>query len=122
MKPQTLPEWEAYIKRLAGRDLWSKATSANTQMFVDALLGEGFTLADVQTIMLYFVRQLVATAQKIPVGGAFNLLEIARKDPLCRKGQTVPDDTLGNMRQNPPAEEDDFDAALEGLANQEGGA
>jgi len=85
MTPQTLPEWEQYVQTLAGRALRSKAIAVNSQKFLDMMrTQEGFSVSDVRAIITLFVRQLVATGQKIPEGGAYNLVLLARTDDVAR--------------------------------------
>ena len=82
--PTTLPEWEIYIGQLSGADLWSKAVNANTLRLVKALLFEGMDLAEIEQIMVFFVRRLMETEVKIPEGGMFDLVSLARTDPIAR--------------------------------------
>ena len=112
MNPQTLPEWEAYIQQLAGDPLRSKAINANSQAFTDMLLEEGFLMAEVKTILTYFVRQLVATGQALPGKGAFDLYEIAQNDSVASVGMLLDDTEVEEMAGNPPpeAEEDSLTA------------
>lgn len=84
MTLKTLEEWEVYVSRLYGQQLWSKAVNANTQAFVDRMLADGWDLMDVQDIVLFFVRQCCLTGQKIPEGGAFDMIGMSRRDPLAR--------------------------------------
>lgn len=85
MEPQLFSEWTAYVKSLAGMNLRSKAIAINTQKFMDLMKSkEDFTTNQVKQIILLFVRQLVATGQKIPEGGAYDLVELARLDPIAR--------------------------------------
>lgn len=111
--PSTLPEWETYIQQLAGEDLRSKAINANTQLFANALLEEGYTLADVEQIILYFVRQLAATGQKIPEDGSYNMVEMAQRDPIAKRGMTMTEEEADALADNPPSEgPDSVDRAL----------
>jgi hypothetical protein len=86
MMPKTLEEWQAYIRQLAGGGLRSKGINANTQIFADALLEEGYMMADVEQIVLMFIRQFVATNQKIPEGGAYDMVAMAAEDTVAQQG------------------------------------
>ena len=118
--PATLPEWEAYVKQLAGESLRSKGINANTQDFADVLLGEGFSMKEVKTIITYFVRQFVATGQLLPSGGAFDLYALAQADPIASAGLLLDDLAVGELAANPPEEgPDDMDDTLEQLELEE---
>ena len=119
MKPGNLPDWETYIKRLAGPALWSKVVAANTQKFVDTLLADKFSMQGVQTIMVYFARQLIQTGQKIPAGGAFDLMDIARRNPLCRDCLPFTGDQVQGMIDRLPPETDEFSATLDFMSTAE---
>lgn len=80
---ESLESWSDYIRTLAGRPLLSKAIACNTHAFASDLLAEGYTMADVREIMVYFARQLCAVGMKAPEGGAFDLLMISMTDPIC---------------------------------------
>ena len=111
--PKTLEEWAVYIRQLAGAELRSKGINANTQMFADALLEEGYEMAEVEQIVLLFVRQFVATDQKIPEGGAWDMVMLAANDPVCRRGPTMTEQEADGLAANPPSEgEDTIDSEL----------
>jgi len=71
--PETLAEWQDYIDGLSGADLWSKANNANTQLFADILLAEGFTMTEVEQIVTMFAERLLTDDQKLPETGAFDM-------------------------------------------------
>ncbi len=102
--PKTLEEWKAYVRQLAGADLRSKGINANTQMFADALLAEGSTMADVEQIILFFVRQFVATDQKIPEGGAYDMVAMAADDQVAQQGTMMTEQEADELAANPPTE------------------
>jgi len=110
-RPQTVADWGAYIKTLAGEPLYSQAVAANSQTFARELIAEGtLKMGDVEQIMKSFVRQLRATGTKVPGGGAWDLLTMAQTDPVARKGPTmgVQDaDALESAYE--PSGTDDFD-------------
>jgi len=111
--PKTLEEWEAYILQLAGADLRSKGINANTQMFADALLEEGSTMADVEQLILMFARQFVATGQKIPEGGAFDMVGMAIADPVAQQGPVMSEEEADHLAAHPPDDGvDSVDRAL----------
>jgi len=115
--PTTLSDWEAYVKALAGEALRSKGINANTQPFVDILRQEGYTMLEIKEIITYFVRQFVATDQKMPEGGAFDMLEIARKDPIAKAKLILDDEQVEAMTARPSdTGPDDLDDDLELLA------
>ena len=106
----TMSQWEQYIKSLAGQNLWSKAIAANTQTFAAGLLAEGLTMPEVRQIILLFVRQLVATGQRIPAGGAFGMQGMAEIDPVALQGATMPIEQVAQLEASAPLEEDsDFE-------------
>lgn len=84
----TLDQWEQYIQSLTGQELWSKAIAANTQGFADDLRASGLDMSEIKQVILFFVRQLVATGQRIPVGGAFGMVGMAETDSIAMQGTT----------------------------------
>ena len=107
-------DWEVYVKRLAGDALRSKALQANTQRFSIMMLQEGHSLKDVEQIVLFFVRQMVAVGMMLPPNGAFDLDLMARTDPIARRGVTMTEEEAALLAANAPVDEsDDF----EGLAS-----
>ena len=113
-RPQTLDDWSAYVRNLSGKRLFSQVVNANTQGFARELVDEGtMTMADVEKLMLIFVRQLRATGTKVPSGGGFNLVNMALTDPIARKGPTMSEeeaDLPESMYEAPPV--DDLDSFL----------
>ena len=111
MKPQTLTEWELYIKRLAGEPLRSKVIQANTQRFASLLQKEGMTLQDVERILLFFVRQLIAVGMMLPAGGAYDLEMMALTDSVAQRGMTFSVEQAEALAQQVPDEvSDDFES------------
>lgn len=109
-RPSSLVEWEQYIQNLAGQDLFSQAVAANTHTFARTLVEEGAGMADVEQIMLLFVRQLRATGTKIPEGGPFNLVTMALVDPVASRGiQYSPQEVAILEAHRPAPEADDMD-------------
>lgn len=88
---ENMESWAKYAQTLAGGPLWSKTISANSQAFVDSLKDEGYTLAQIREILLYFVRQMVAVGMKIPEEGLFDLVQMALLDPVCRSTTPMPE-------------------------------
>lgn len=118
--PQTIEEWNVYISQLAGESLRSKGINANTQMFADALMEEGYELADVERIVLAFVRQFVATGQKIPEGGAWDMVEMAATDSICQQGTLLSEEQVDRLAASPPMEGmDTVDQALQSAADED---
>lgn len=81
--PSTIPEWEAYIEALPRERLWSQMRAVNSFTFAKALITEGSTMGDLETIVKLFTRRMVSLEIKLPEGGAFNLHEIAHFDPMA---------------------------------------
>jgi len=106
---QTLGEWEAYIKQLAGQPLRSKGINANTIMFTKSMAKHGFTTDDVAKIILFFTRQFVATGQMIPSGGLYEMRDMALIDPICMGGVQMGVDEVEELAVNPPVEDDTDD-------------
>jgi len=67
MIPETLDEWGAYISRLEGEELWSKAIAANTLEFVQVLQEEGFEPSEIAQILIMFGQQFTLTDQAMPM-------------------------------------------------------
>jgi hypothetical protein len=86
----SLEEWASYIQTLAGEPLWSKVLACNTQSFADSLLEEGHSMADVQEILLYFVRQIKAVGLKVPEVGMVDLMHLSLTDPVCQALKPMP--------------------------------
>lgn len=116
----TLDEWQGYISQLAGDRLRSKAIAANTQAFANQMLDEGHDLMYVERIVLMFVRQLAATGQQIPGGGAFDMVDMADLDPKARTFMAGPmsEDQVADLIQNPPEEPPDEVDTLEAEADE----
>ena len=111
-RPQTVTEWAQYIKGLSGQALFSQATAANSQSFARTLTQEGLTMQQVEKIMLLFVRQLRATGTKVPVGGTWDLLNMALTDPVARQGPTLSEEEaefLAVTNESTSDELDDFE-------------
>ena len=106
-------DWEIYVKKLAGEPLRSKAIQANTQRFAPRMLGEGYTMADVGKIVLFFVRQMAAVGRMLPAGGAFDLDLMAKQDPVARRGITMSEEQATSLEASTPEEPSDN---FEGLA------
>lgn len=107
---QTLEEWESYIKQLAGAPLRSKGINANTITFTKSMSEHGFTTDDVGQIILMFVRQFVATGQKIPTSGLYDMPSMALADPVCQNMKVMSEEDADALAANPPPEpEDDED-------------
>jgi len=109
---QTLEEWESYIQQLAGQPLRSKGVNANTISFTKSMAKHGFTTDDVAQIILYFVRQFVATGQKIPTSGLYDMPSMALGDPVCMQGVQMEEyeaDALAAKPPSEPAEDDGWD-------------
>jgi len=109
-RPQTLSEWGAYIKGLSGAELRSQVVAANTIAFVRTLVAEGFSIDDMEPLMLLFVRQLRATGTGVPKGGCYDLVTMALTDPVAKQGPTMSEHLaeLLEVQYEPPAV-DDFD-------------
>lgn len=76
-RPSNLSEWVSYIETLPSDRLYSQAIAANTHTFVRELQAEGQTVADVENILVAFVKRLRALGMPVPEGGAFNLWRLA---------------------------------------------
>ena len=111
MNPQTLSEWELYVKRMAGDTLRSKAIQVNTQRFATMMQGEGYSMSDVEQIVLYFVRQMTAVRMQLPADGAYDLERLARTDPVAKRGITMTEEQADLLAQAVPVEDsDDFES------------
>lgn len=108
-RPQSLGEWAEYIKGLAGEPLFSQAAAANSQAFSKMLIDEGASMADVEQVMLLFVRQLRATGTKVPEGGPWDLATMALTDPVARKGPTMSEMEADLLALEHRPVTDDFD-------------
>jgi len=71
-EPRTEDEWREYIAKLAGPALRSKAISANTMQFFDQLMGEGYDIAEVRQILVFFGLQMKSVDLHFPEGGAYD--------------------------------------------------
>ena len=114
----TLAEWQSYISRLAGPVLWSAVVNANTQQFADQLRDGGLLLSQVDQIIKLFIKQLLATGQKIPEGGAYDLQLLAETDPAVQGTPMLLPEQIEALRQQPaaaPTGTDDVDVALAAL-------
>lgn len=88
MNPQTVLEWDGYIKTLSGPDLRSKAMAANSLAFVQILQEEGMSPSEITEVLLGWARRVEADGQVQPE--AFwaeylsyeDLLENSRPRPL----------------------------------------
>jgi hypothetical protein len=87
----SLKDWAEYAQSLAGMPLWSKTINCNTQSFASDMLKRGNSMSDVEEILLYFTRQLKAVGMKIPEGGAYDLVQMALCDPICRGTKPMPE-------------------------------
>ena len=99
--PSTLPEWEAYIGQMSGTTLYKQAISCNTQRFCDVLMDEGYSLEEVEKILVFFVRQLRATDTMIPTGGSFDLDYIACTDLVAMEGMTMTGEEADRLNIEP---------------------
>jgi len=108
-RPTNLSEWATYIEGLSGQALYSQAVAANTQSFARTLLREGATMADVEQIMLLFVRQLRATGTKVPGADTWDLPTMAMTDPIARRGPTMSEEQAELLEIQHTAGLDEFD-------------
>lgn len=108
-QPQGLNEWAEYIATLAGEPLFSQAAASNSQAFSSMLLDEGYSMADVEQIMLLFVRQLRATGTKVPEGGPWDLPLMAQIDPVARRGATMTEEEAALLESQFHPSIDEFD-------------
>lgn len=110
-RPSNLAEWSEYIQGLSGTALYSQVIAANTHSFTRMLVAEGATTADVEQVLLRFVRRLRALGVKVPEGGAFDLVTMALVDEVARKGQThSPEEAaLQELQEAAPYKTDDLD-------------
>lgn len=98
--PQTLDDWQSYVKTLAGNALWSKVIAANSQDFVVLMMNDGYTMEEIKEILLYMVRQMVFTGMRIPDAGAFDLRHMAMVDPRS-KGRVLTDLEINEIETRP---------------------
>ena len=110
MRPSNLNEWAEYINGLAGRGLYSQVIAANSHEFARALVDEGMSMADVEQVMLLFVRQLRAVGMKVPdSGGPWDLVTMALTDPVAKLGPTMSEEEAELLATMQKAGTDDFD-------------
>ena len=81
--PVSISEWEQYIDDLDRGELRNQTINVNSYPFVQSLRGESFTMDEVQQVVRLFTRRMVQLEVPLPEGGAFDLVEIAEKDPLA---------------------------------------
>lgn len=113
MSPRSLLEWTQYVSTLAGPSLRSKAIAVNTQKFMDLMRAqEGLTTGQVRQIILLFVRQLVATGQKLSEGGAYDMTQMARLDEMTQSIRVMSEVEVQELasRQTPEQALDDLDS------------
>ena len=94
---RTLPEWAAYISALAGDALRSKAIAANSQQFADVLRATGIEIDMLRAILLLFCRQFLATGQKIPDGGIYELRQMAFEARLHETTQMMSEKDVARL-------------------------
>lgn len=66
MTPKTLNEWTAYVEKLSGADLRSKAMAANSLDFMRQLEEEGTPPQEVMRILTVFAKRFATTGQEVP--------------------------------------------------------
>lgn len=66
MTPKTLEEWTAYVEKLSGAELRSKAMAANSLDFMRQLEAEGTPPQEVMKILKVFAKRFAATGQEMP--------------------------------------------------------
>lgn len=66
MTPKTLEEWTAYVEKLSGAELRSKAMAANSLDFMRQLEAEGTPPQEVMKILKVFAKRFAATGQEVP--------------------------------------------------------
>lgn len=71
------------ISQLSGRSLRSKAVAMNKTPAIDVYLNDGFTMEEVERMILAFARTFARTGQYPPSGGVFDLTRIYQTDPVC---------------------------------------
>ena len=73
-------------------------------------------MLDVKSIITFFVRQFVTTDQKIPEGGAFDMVDIAHTDPVAKLKFKIDPDSVESLVNTPTDQyPTDFDEDLETL-------
>jgi len=109
-RPTTLNEWQEYVSTMAGAELRSQTIAANTIRFVRILLAEGFSIDDMEPLMMLFVRQLRATDTGVPHGGCYDLVTMALTDPIAKRGPQMSEEEAGMLAlDHRPAQVDEFD-------------
>jgi len=109
-RPQNLDDWREYVSDLAGDELRSQVIAANTHGFVRSLVAEGFSIDDMEPLMLAFVQQLRATGTGVPKGGCYDLVTMALTDPIAKVGPRMSEEEAQVLALSyQPATVDDFD-------------
>lgn len=112
----TLTEWRMYIESLTGSEVRSKAIAANSQRFVDLLRAEGRSMDEVRVILEFFVLRMLACGQKIPMGGAFDLLGMARRfEALNGPVEPIPEEVAATPAEGRITPQDGLETALAGM-------
>ena len=80
--PTTVSAWEAYALGLSRQELWRQGRAVNSFAFVKKLMADGFTMEEVHDVATFFVRAMVRAEMKLPEEGAFDMVDMADRDPL----------------------------------------
>lgn len=98
-QPESLEQWAQYIAGLEGDDLRSKARAINRIDFVEALLDEGYSPDEVETLFILLAQHLARTDQMLPDAGLYSYRRMATQTPpvaielpQAYRAEATPDD------------------------------
>ena len=74
--PESLEEWNLYVRELTPEELWSKTRAMNSISFVRILGEEGRGAAEIEAIFKLFASRFVEFGLEPPTGGYVDLREI----------------------------------------------
>jgi hypothetical protein len=69
----TLAEWQEHVANLSDEELWIQATAANRMEFYRVLRADGYTGAEIETVIGFFADRFRALGKDPPPGGLFDL-------------------------------------------------
>jgi hypothetical protein len=78
-------EWKAFITQLDTVELTEAAEQANSPIFVQRMLAQGATAADVQMVLVLFALRFKELGFVPPAGGYVDLMWLADTQPAAPK-------------------------------------
>ena len=89
MRPNTIQEWTAYARGLAGKELRAQTETVNSMAFIRQMGEEGHDADHCQDILLVFIRRCRETGAGLPKGGMWDLSRLATGDVVCSYGEQI---------------------------------